>query len=192
MARRLGVPEAACAAAEAMLSHEARQLSQAMVKLEEMRITLEHELTLAAAEREQATVLRLQQQALVAELEEKKRLSQAELTEARLLVQRLRQEGRAFITHLRNRFSVTPAEQHHARAELARVIHRQEEAIKTKEQALPPVHSAEHSLLQVGDEVEIRDRKIRGELIAVQGDRVRIRHGSLTFEVPTAQAYKVG
>ncbi len=192
MARRLGVPEAACAAAEATFSHEARQLSQAMAKLEEMHTTLEHERALAAAEREQATVLRLQQQALVAELEEKKRLSQAELTEARLLVRRLRQEGRAFIATLQKRFSVTPAEQHHARAELAHVIHQQEEAIKTKEQALPPAHSAEHSLLQVGDEVEVRDRKIRGELIAVHGDRARIRHGGLTFEVPAAQVHKVG
>jgi DNA mismatch repair protein MutS2 len=192
MARRLGVPEAACAAAEALLSPEARHLSQAMATLEEMRTALEHDRTLAAAEREQATALRLQQQALVAELEEKKRLIQAALTEARLLVRRLRQEGRTFIVTLQQRFGVTPTEQHQARVELAHVIHQQEEAIKTKEQALPPLHSAEPSLLQVGDEVEVRDRQLRGELIAVQGDRVRIRYGSLTVEVPAAQVHKVG
>jgi dsDNA-specific endonuclease/ATPase MutS2 len=115
MARRLGVLEAACVAAEARLSHEARQLSQAMAKLEEMRTTLERERALAAAE----------------------------LTDARLLVRRLRQEGRAFIATLQQRFRVTPAEQHQARAELAHVIHQQEEAIKKKEQPLPPIHSAE-------------------------------------------------
>jgi DNA mismatch repair protein MutS2 len=192
MARRLGVPEAACAAPEAVLSHEARQLSQAMAKLADLRATLEHECALAAAEREHATVLRLQQQALVAELEEKKRLAQVALTEARLLVRRLRQEGRAFIATLQRRFRVTPAEQHKARAELAHLVHQQEEAIKTQEQALPPVSPAEPPLLQVGDEVEIRESKMRGELIAVQGDRVRLRHGSLTFEVPAAQVHKVG
>jgi hypothetical protein len=32
---------------------------------------------------------------------------------------------------------------------------------------------------------------MRGELVSVQGDRARIRYGSLTFEVPTAQVRKV-
>jgi len=190
MARRLGVPEPACAAAETLLSHEARQLSQATAKLEELRTSLEHDRTLAAAEREQAAALRLQQQALVAELEEKTRLAQAALTEARLLVQRLRQEGRACIATLQKRSGVTPAEQHQARVELAHLVHQHQEAIKTQEQALPPVHATDHALLRVGDEVEVPERKIRGELIAVQGDRVRIRHGSLTFEVPAAQVHK--
>jgi DNA mismatch repair protein MutS2 len=163
MARRLGVPEAACAAAEAALSHEARQLSQALAKLEETRASLEHERALVAAEREQTAALRLRQQALVTELEEKKRVLQEELTEARLLVRRLRQEGRALITNLHDRVGVMPAERHDAREKLAQFIHQQEEALKTREQSPPPAHSADHSLPQVGDEVEVKDKKIRGK-----------------------------
>ncbi len=173
MARRLGVPEAACAAAEAALSHEARQLSQALAKLEETRASLEHERALVAAEREQTAALRLRQQALVTELEEKKRLLQEELTEARLLVRRLRQEGRALITNLHDRVGVMPAERHDAREKLAQFIHQQEEALKTREQSPPPAHSADHSLPQVGDEVEVKDKKIRGKLVVTRELRTR-------------------
>jgi len=36
----------------------------------------------------------------------------------------------------------------------------------------------------------VRDGKIRGELVALQGDRARIRRGGLTFEVATRQLRK--
>ena len=191
MARRLGLPEAVCTAAEATLSHEARQLSQAISQLEETRAALECERALATAEREQATALRVRQQAALAEVEEKKRgLWQEELAEAKGLVRRLRGEGREIVTRLREHLRETPALHPRARQELAQFLREQEEAIATKEQELQPAQIDDASPPQIGDEVAIRDGKIRGELVAVHGNRARIRCGGLTFEVAMAQIRK--
>jgi DNA mismatch repair protein MutS2 len=184
MARRLGLPEEVCDAAEATLSDEARQLSQAIAHLEETRTALERERALVASEREQATALRARQQELLAEVEEKKRrLWQDELTEAKSLVRRLREEGREVIARLR-------AAQPRARQELAKFLHEQRQAIAAKEEELRPLLKDEGPPAQVGDEVEVRGRKIRGELIAMHGDRARVRRGGLTFEVAAAQVRK--
>jgi DNA mismatch repair protein MutS2 len=43
---------------------------------------------------------------------------------------------------------------------------------------------------EIGDSVELRESKIRGELITLQGNRARIRSGGLTFEVPADQLRK--
>lgn len=190
IARRLGVPEEACTAAETSLSQESRQLFQAIAKLDAMSAGLERERTIAATEREQATALRLRQQALVTELEEKRLLVQETLAEAKLLVQRLRQEGREVITNLRKRECLTPADRHHARDELGQVVQQQEETIKAREQVLSLALHSDPSLLAVGDEVEVQGTKIRGELMAVHGDRAHIRHGGLTFDVAAAQVRK--
>jgi DNA mismatch repair protein MutS2 len=181
MARRLGLPQEVCAAAEATLPSEARQLSQALAQLEETRAAFERERARAAEEREQATTLRQQQQALLAELEEKRRrLWRDELAEAKTLVRRLREEGREVVERLR-------AAQPRARRELSEFLHAQQQLISTKEQELSPVQIEESTPPHLGDEVEIRDGKIRGELIAIHGDRARLRRGSLTFEVALNQ-----
>ena len=191
MARRLGLPEEVCTAAEATLSHEARQLSQAISQLEETRAALECERALATAEREQATALRVRQQAALAEVEEKKRgLWQEELAEAKGLVRRLRGEGREIVARLRERLRETPAAHPRARQELAQFLREHEEALATKEQELQPAPIDDASPPQIGDEVAIRDGKIRGELVAVHGNRARIRCGGLTFEVAMAQIRK--
>ena len=52
MARRLGLPEEVCVAAEATLSVEARQFSEALARLEESYVMLESERTQVSAERE--------------------------------------------------------------------------------------------------------------------------------------------
>ena len=191
MARRLGLPEEVCTAAEATLSREARQLSQAISQLEETRAALERERALATVEREQATALRVRQQAVLAEVEEKRRgLWQEELAEAKGLVRRLRGEGREIVARLRERLRETPAAPPQARQELAQFVREQEEAIAAKEQELQPAPIDDASPPQIGDEVAIRDGKIRGELVAVHGNRARIRCGGLTFEVAVAQIRK--
>ncbi len=186
MARRLGLPEEVCKAAEATLSSEARQLSQAITQLEEMRAAFEHEHTRALEESAQAAALRNQQQVLLAELDAKKqRLWREELAEAKTLVRRLREEGREAVARVREN-------QTRARQEFADFLRKQQQRIAAKEQELIPVSTETSEPPQIGDEVEIRDGKIRGELVAIQGDRVRIRRGGLTFEARLNQIRKAG
>jgi len=186
MARRLGLSEEVCATAEATLSGEARQLAEAIAQLEETRAALEHERVLVAREREQATALSARHQALLAEAEERKRqLWQEELTEARQLVRRTREESREIIANLR-------AARPRARQDLAQFLRERQETIATKEHELRPPPSEDTAPPQLGDEVEVRDGRIRGELVAVHGDRARIRRGGLTFEVATSQVRKAG
>jgi DNA mismatch repair protein MutS2 len=184
MARRLGLPEEVCAAAEATLSGEARQLSAALAQSQETRATLERERALAATEREEATVLRNRQQALLAETEERRRrLWQEELAEAKLLLRRTREEGREILAHLR-------AARPQARQELAQFLHAQQEIITAKEHEIRPPLVEDTKPPQLGDEVELREGRIRGELVTVQGDRARVRSGGLTFEVALSQVRK--
>ncbi|HEV8712999.1 MAG TPA: endonuclease MutS2 [Candidatus Binatia bacterium] len=184
MARRLGLPEEVCAAAEATLSGEARQLSHVIAQLEESQTALERERALVANEREQIAALRVQQQALLAEAEERRRhLWQEELAEARHLIRRVREEGREIVARLR-------AARPRARQELTRFLREQQEAITAKERELRPPLTENVAPPQVGDEVEVRDGKIRGELVALQGDRARIRRGGLTFEVAATHIRK--
>jgi DNA mismatch repair protein MutS2 len=184
MARRLGLPEAVCAAADATLSAEERQLSQAIAQLEEMRTALEREKVQIAREREEVTKLRTQQQRLLADTEDKKRrLWQDELAEVKQLVRRVREEGREALANLR-------AAQPHARQQMAKFLHEHGQVIAAKEQALQPVTAENFVPPQIGDAVELQEGKIRGELVAVQGTRARIRRGGMTFEVPIEQVRK--
>ena len=193
MARRLGLPEEVCAAAEATLSLEARQLSQALTQLEATRTVLEGERVRAAAEREQATALRVQQQTLLAEIAgQKKRVWQEELAEAKLLVRRLRGEGRDLVGRLRKRVQEDQAVPTQAQRELTQFLHEQEKAITAREQELLTPSSVDHTdPPHIGDTVEVRGGKIRGELIAIHGNRARVRRGGLTFEVEAARLRKI-
>lgn len=118
---------------------------------------------LSSAGREASLALRPQTAAERVEAEserarqffEKQRLLQEELTEARLLVRRLSQEGRALITNLHDRAGVTPAERHEAREKLAQFIHQQEEALKTREQSPPPAHSPDHCSAESGSGISV-------------------------------------
>lgn len=191
MARRLGVPETACAAAEAALPQDARLLAQAITKLEETRAALEHERTLAAAEREQVEALRARQQALVTELERKQQALQEKLTEAEAFVRRLRQhERRQSIADRRHQLGVTSTEGHDAKDALPRSADQRENVSSARPQPSPPVFPEHPSPLQVGEQVQTQDGQICGELVAVHGGRARIRHGGVTFDVAITQVRK--
>jgi DNA mismatch repair protein MutS2 len=186
MARRLGLPEAVCEAADATLSAEERQLSHAIAQLEEMRAALEREKVQVAREREEVTKLRTQQQRLLADTEDKKRrLWQDELAEVKQLVRRVREEGREVLANLR-------AAQPQARQQMAKFLRDHGQVITAKEQTLQPVTAENLVPPQIGDTVELQRGKIRGELVAVQGTRARIRRGGMTFEVPIEQVRKSG
>lgn len=184
MARRLGLPEAVCTAADSTLSSEERQLSHALAQLEEMRVTLERDKAQMAREREEVTKLRAQQQRLLADTEEKKRrLLQDELAEVKQLVRWVREEGREVLANLR-------AAEPQARQQMAKFLHAHGQVVSEKEQLLQPETTEQFTPPQVGDEVQLRNGKIRGELVAVQGTRARIRRGGMTFEVAIEQVRK--
>jgi DNA mismatch repair protein MutS2 len=185
MARRLGLPEEICAAAESTLSPDERQLSQTITQLEEIRAALERERAVVATEREQATAARTRHQAVLAEIEaNKRRLWQDELGEAKQFLRRVREEGREVVANLR-------VARPDARRQLAKFLHEREQEVSAKGQEVQPAAALEAGAPpQIGDEVEARDGKIRGDLIAVQGNRARIRCGSMTFEVATDQIRK--
>jgi len=185
MARRLGLPEDVCTAAESTLSSEERQLSHAITQLEETRAALEREHAVVAAEREQVAATLAQYQTLLAELKaNKRRLWQEELGEAKQLLRRVREEGREAVASLR-------AARPDARRQLTKFLRERGQEVSAKEQEIQPTAAfTVGTPLQIGDEVEAQDGKIRGELVALQGNRARIRHGSMTFEVPTDQIRK--
>ena len=188
MARRLGLPEEVCRAAEATLSAEARQFSEALARLEAASVTLERERTQLQAEREQATALRMRGQRLLAEAEEKRRqVWQDEVREAKLLVRRVREEGREVIAQLRKNLQTPQVSPGSVRRDLAQFLHEQEKGLKAKEQIFRTERVSDMPPPQIGDEVEIRKGKIQGTLLTINGTKARIRRGGMTFEVPTAQ-----
>ncbi len=185
LARRLGLPEAVCRAAEAALSAEARQFSEALTRLEATSISLERERTRIQSEREQATAQRARQERLVAETEEKcRQLWQDEAREAKLLVRRVREEGREIIAQLRKNLHTPPDE---ARRDLSRFLRERHKEIAAKEQMFQTEPVTDTPPPQIGDEVEIRGGKIRGTLLTLNGSKARVRRGGTTFEVPVVQ-----
>ena len=188
MARRLGLPEAVCRAAEAALSAEARQFSEALARLEASAVTVERERTQMRSEREQATALRVRQERLLAEAEEKcRQVWQDEVREAKLLVRRVREEGRQVIAQLRENLHTPHTPPGAARRDLSRFLHERHQEIAAKEQMVRTETVSDTPPPQIGDEVEIRGGKIRGTLLTLNGSKARLRCGGTTFEVPAVQ-----
>ena len=188
MARRLGLPEAMCSAAEAALSAEARQFSEVLARLEATSVSLERERTRIQSERELATAQRMRQDRLLTETEEKcRQVWQDEVSEAKLLVRRVREEGREVIAQLRKNLQTPQTSSGDARRDLSRFLHEQHKEITAKEQTFQTEAIADTPPPQIGDEVEIRDGKIRGTLLTINGSKARVRRGGTTFEVPLVQ-----
>ena len=188
MARRLGLPEAVCRAAEAALSAEARQFSEALTRLEADSVSLERERTQMRSEREQATALWVRQERLLAETEEKcRQVWQDEVREAKLLVRRVREEGRQVVAQLRENLQAPHPPPGGARRDLSRFLHERHQEIAAKEQMVRTETVSDTPPPQIGDEVEIRGGKIRGTLLTINGSKARLRCGGTTFEVPAVQ-----
>ncbi len=193
MARRLGLSEDVCHAAEASLSPEVRQLSEAMSKLEIAQAGLDKERVQVAEEWKKAAALRKKRQALLAEAEEhRRRIWQDELAEAKALVRNLREEGRALVADLRRRVAGPQAERHKAQRALSQFLDEQRSAIASKERAQRPTANNSLTPPQIGDQVETQNGKIRGELIALSGQRARIQSGGITFEMALNKVRKAG
>ncbi len=188
MARRLGLPEAVCREAEAALSTEARRFSEAVARLEATSVTLERERTQVQAEREQANTWRIRQERLLAETEEKcRRVWQDEVHEAKLLVRRVREEGRKLLAQLQKNRHAPQTSAGEARRDLSRFLHEHQKEITIKEQTFQTETVADMPPPQIGDAVDIRGGKIRGTLLTINSSKARVRCGGATFEVPLVQ-----
>jgi len=188
IARQLGLPAPILAAAEAARPEQARILGAALERLERTRARLEAQLaevnerTAAIGERD------AESQRLLAEMRERRRTAwSTELRDARAFVRALKADGRARLAELRSA---------HDRAAFDTFTREQEAAIAARE---APVAGGDEAAaprgsgsLRVGDAVEVGERGIRGELLAVEGARAWIQRGSMRFEVPAAQLRAVG
>jgi DNA mismatch repair protein MutS2 len=186
MARRLGLPAGVLEAAEARRSAAARELAGGIERLERSRRRLEDERRAVAEERRALAELEDERMRLVAELRERRRARwAAELEEARAFVRTLKAEGRALLETARRR----PSD---AGRDLTAFGRRAEEAIATRAAALAEPGPAVDRPPAVGEEVEVRGTRIRGELVELARDSARLRRGAVTFQVPAAELRRIG
>jgi DNA mismatch repair protein MutS2 len=185
IARRLGLPESALRRAEDARTASAKNLDIAVERLQSTR--REYEQRLAAIEGREADVARAQRQSdsLLSELREKRKRRWAEeLREARAFVNEMRERGRQLLAELEAGRA--------GRASLNGFTKAQAKAIAEREQDLRPEHETAAAPPVPGDEIEVADIGIRGELLSVQGERAWIQRGSMRFEVPARELRAVG
>jgi DNA mismatch repair protein MutS2 len=176
IAQRLGLPDAVLQAAERARSEQSSALAAAMGRLEEARRHYEERVAQAAEDERRTARAREETERLLSELREKRRRRWAdELETARDFVRDVRDRGRELLAAVERGAA--------DRRAVRRFVEEQERHIATQAAALaePPQQTAPPV---VGDHVEVSDRGIRGELVAVAGQRAWIQRGSLRFEVP--------
>jgi len=180
MARRLRLPADVIDAAEAGRAGAARELANAIARLEESRRRYDDERAALGEERSALAELESRHASLVAELAERRRQRwTTELEEARAFVRSLKAEGRAVLEVVRQRgpdASRTLTE-FGRKASAAIAAHAAETQAPEPAEDAPPV---------LGDDVEVRGTSIRGELVEIKGETARLRSGALTFQAPLA------
>ncbi len=183
IARRLGLPPAVLAAAEAARSEQARALAAAVERLEESRRQYEERLS-ELNERLRATAETQQEaEALLDELREKRRRRWADdLHAARDFVRSVREQGRELLAAIERGAA--------DRRALTHFVQQQEAAIDEHAAAVEP-QPTPFGAPQIGDQVEVKDTGIRGQLLSVEGARAWLQRGTLRFEVPAAQLRRV-
>lgn len=182
IARRLGLPEEVLAAAHAAQSAASHTWETALEKLEVRRRTLEAQLAEAEQRGAALAAREAASHRLLEELRERRRSAwRDELREARKFVRQVKAEGEEILKALRRGAA--------DRTSLQRFVTAEHEAIAAREleNAPPAPGRAPARLPRVGDTVTVGDGGIRGELVALDGNRAWIRRGSLRFEVPTTQ-----
>lgn len=185
IARRLGLPEPILTAAESARSEQARVLAAALERLERTRAALEAQLTEAHARGRTLADQEAEAGRLLSEIRERRRTAWAdELREARTFVRTLKAEGRARLERLRGG----------DRAALEQLVREQEAAVAARAAADPDTAPAagDAAALHPGDLVEVAERGVQGELLAVDGGRAWIQRGTMRFEVATAQLRRRG
>jgi DNA mismatch repair protein MutS2 len=179
IARRLGLPDAALRLAEEAQTDSARNLATAMERLQSAR--REYEQRLAAIEAREAETAKARQEAesLLGELREKrKRQWTTELREARAFVRDVKERGRQMLREIEAGRANRQSLSEFAKAQADTIAERQHD-VQPQPVATP--------IPTPGDEIQVADTSIRGELLSVQGDRAWIQRGSMRFEVPAKE-----
>jgi DNA mismatch repair protein MutS2 len=184
IARRLGLPEGVLEVAETARSEQAKALAVALTRLEETRRRYEERLAEVDERARSAAAAQREVDRLLDELQEKRRRRWAdELGAARDFVRTVREQGQEFLAAIERGAA--------DRRALARWTQQQEATIAEHATALMEPAAASAQPPQIGDEVELGDRSIRGRLLSVEGERAWIQRGSLRFEVPAGQLRRV-
>ena len=181
MARALGLPEAILADAEARRTASARELADAIARLEASRRRHDEEHQAVVEERRALAEMEREQSRLLAELRERRRERwNAELADAREFLRSLKAEGREILELVRRR----PPDA--ARA-LGEFVRDREQAVASRAAAVSEPTEAPDVPPSVGAHVEVRGSTIRGDVAAITGDVARVQRGSVSFRVPLAQ-----
>lgn len=183
IARRLGFPAAVLQVAEAARSEPAKALATAVSRLEDIRRQYEERLAEVDARARATTEAQQETNRLLEELRERRRRRWTdELQAARDFVRALREQGRELLAAIERGAA--------DRRALVRWAEQQQVSIAEREAAITerPVPSGPP---QIGDQVEVADKGIRGQLLSVDGERAWIQRGSLRFEVPVRQLRRV-
>jgi DNA mismatch repair protein MutS2 len=105
------------------------------------------------------------------------------------------EEARAFVRNLRGRGGelLAAIERGAAdRRDLRRFLKEEDAGIVEQAASFEEPPTSDATPPTVGDQVAVGERGIRGELLAVEGDRAWIRRGTMRFEVPAAQVRRIG
>jgi len=183
IARRLGLPAAVLDAAGAAQTEQAKALATAVSRLEDSRRRYEERLAEADACAHRAAAAEEEANRLRQELRQKRRQHWAdELRGAREFVRALREQGRELLAALERGEADRHALSRWVQARETAIAAHEAEITEPAPATVPPA---------IGDQVEVADTGIRGELVSVEGERARIRRGSLRFEVPAGQLRRV-
>ncbi len=185
IASRLGLPRAVLDAAAAARTEQAKALGSAVAALEHSRRRYEERLAEADERARTAAQAEAEATTLLEELREKRRRRWTdELQAAREFVRTLREQGRELLAALERGAA--------DRRALTRWLQQQETELRQREVEIAPPAPAVSGPPRVGDQVQVGDSEIRGELLSIDGDRARIQRGTLRFEVPAAQLRRLG
>ena len=185
IARRLGMPAAVLDAASAARTEQAKALASAVAALEASRRRYEERLSEAEERARSAAEAQEEVKHLLEELREKRRRRWAdELHAARDFVRTVREQGRELLAAVERGVADRQAFNRSLRQQEAEIGAREAEFAGQ----LPPMSGPP----RIGDQVQVGDTGIRGQLLSVDGERARIQRGNLRFEVPAAQLHRIG
>lgn len=173
IARRLGLPNAIVAIAEAALPSGSAELAEALRRLEEERAQVnEHGLRLDQRERELADRERESEASLTLTRERLESERSALRDSGAKLIAEIRREGAALIEEIRH--------QEKDRHDLSRMVAQADRRLAQEIPAESPI-PIEEEPLRAGDQVELGG--LRGELLAIEPGKAIFGRGGLRIEV---------
>jgi len=183
IARRLGLPGTALRRAEEAQTDSAKNLATAMERLQSARRDYEQRLTAIEAREAETAKAQRETESLLAELRERRKRQWAtELREARAFVREVKERGRQMLGDIEGGRANRRSLSEFVKVQAATIAEREHEIQPPPESTAVPTP---------GDEIQVAQTSIRGELLSVQGDRAWIQRGSMRFEVPAKELRRV-